>query len=130
MFETMKFVTHINHHWIFNLIKIMKSEKKQIHWISIYIYVKNNKKTYRLKQEINETLIDQNVHAHHACTFVKLFVPRTLYIKISFSNRWFLWSFEHKKNSNQNKHQGRKDFRYNAWTWMVYAQDMYCTFAV
>ena len=24
------------------------------------------KETYRLQQEINETLIDQNVHAHHA----------------------------------------------------------------
>ena len=49
--------------------------------------IKNEIETYRLQQEINETLIDQNEHGHHACTLVKLFVPRTLYIKISFSNR-------------------------------------------
>lgn len=129
MFETMKFVTHINHHWIFNLIKIMKSEKKQIHWISIYIYVKNNKKTYRLKQEINETLIDQNVHAHHACTFVKLFVPRTLYIKISFSNRCFLWSFEQKKKTviRTNIRGGRTSDTMPELEWFML---MYCTFAV
>lgn len=53
----------------------MKSEKRtQIHLIYILVLIrkelKNNKKTYRLKQEINDTLIDQNVHAHHACTSI------------------------------------------------------------
>ena len=60
-----------------------------------------------MKQEINETLIDQNVHAHNA---LLSYLCRGHYIlKYHLAKDDFFDLLNLKKNSNQNKHQGRKD---------------------